>query len=174
MKRILLVALLWACGLSAQAIGLESDFARPAPPLLVPLSAGGHINLADLRGRVVLVNFWASWCPLCLMEMPSLDHMARILGKRRFVLLAVNTDESADWVRGFVRQARISFPVGVDARAGYMHAWGALMVPASFLVDKEGHIRYSLIGPRKWDSPEMLGIISRLMVEEPRACKASC
>jgi thiol-disulfide isomerase/thioredoxin len=165
MKRVLLLALLWAGCLPALAFGLQPVASRRAPPLSVPLATGGGVNLAYLRGRVVVVNFWASWCPPCLMEMPSMDHLARVMGRYPFVLLAVNAGESAASVQGFVRRTRPRFPVGLDEGSRYMHAWGALMVPASFLVDKAGRVRYSLFGPVQWDSPEMIGVITGLMRE---------
>jgi thiol-disulfide isomerase/thioredoxin len=165
MKRILVIALLWAFCLPAQAFGLQAVPVRPAPPLVVPLATGGYVDLAKLRGRVVLVNYWASWCPPCLMEMPSLDRLARLMGKYPFVLLAVNAGESPGWVQGFLKRTRPGFPVGLDAGSRYMHAWGGVVMPTSFLVDKAGRIRYSVIGPVEWDSPEMLGIIANLLRE---------
>jgi thiol-disulfide isomerase/thioredoxin len=165
MKRFLIMAMLWAVSLPTQAIGLQSVSVRPAPPLVVPLATGGIANLAYLRGRVVLVNYWASWCPPCLMEMPSMDRLARIMGRTPFVLLAVNAGEPPARVQGFVGKTHPSYYVGLDDGSRSMHAWGALVMPSSFLVDKAGRIRYSRVGPIEWDSPEMIGIISQLMAE---------
>ena len=165
MKRMLFIALFWVFCLPAQAFSLQPVPARPAPALAVPLATGGYVDLAMLRGRVVLVNYWASWCPPCLMEMPSMDRLARIMGKYPFALLAVNAGESPAWVRGFVNQTRPGFPVGLDAGRRHMRAWGGMVMPTSFLVDKAGRIRYSVIGPVEWDSPEVLGVIANLMRE---------
>jgi thiol-disulfide isomerase/thioredoxin len=165
MKRNLFIVLLWALCLPAQAFSLQPVPARPAPVLTVPLSSGGMVDLRSLRGRVVLVNFWASWCPPCLMEMPSLDRLARTMGRRPFVVLAVNAGEAPGWVRGFVSQTHVGFPVALDAGSRYMHAWGGMVMPTSFLVDKWGRIRYRVIGPAEWDDPEVTGIISRLLAE---------
>jgi thiol-disulfide isomerase/thioredoxin len=168
MKRILALVLPWLFVLSvlpARAIELQPGPARPAPSLVVPLVSGGMADLARLRGRVVLVNYWASWCPPCLMEMPSMDRLARGMAKRPFVLLAVNAGEPADWVKAFVLKTRPGFPVALDAGGRNMHAWGGMIMPTSFIVDKKGRIRYSVIGPKEWDAPEMVGIIAKLMAE---------
>jgi thiol-disulfide isomerase/thioredoxin len=165
MMRTLVVTLLWALSVPAQAVGIQSDTGRPAPSLVVPIATGGVADLSQLRGRVVLVNFWASWCPPCLTEMPSMNRLARAMGRRPFIVLAVNTSDSLSWLQGYIRQTRPSFPIGLDEGGRNMHAWGGMMVPASFLVDKLGHIRYSRVGPMDWDSPEMVGLISNLLSE---------
>ena len=165
MKRMLFVALLWMFSLPGLAFDLQSVAVRPAPPLVVPIATGGIADLAHLRGRVVLVNYWASWCPPCLLEMPSMDRLARIMGRRPFVVLAVNAGESSDRIREFIQGTHPSFPVGLDEGGHFMHAWGALAMPSSFLVDKAGRIRYSRVGPVEWDSPAMVTFISRLMTE---------
>ncbi len=165
MMRMLVVTLLWALSLPAQAIVDHSDSVRAAPPLVVPIATGGAADLSQLRGRVVLVNFWASWCPPCLMEMPSMNRLARTMGRKPFIVLAVNTADTLNWLQGYIHQTRPSFPIGLDEGGRNLHAWGGMMVPASFLVDKLGRIRYSWLGPRDWDSSEMLGLISNLISE---------
>ena len=165
MMRMLVVTLLCALSLPARAIGDHSDSVRPAPPLVVPIATGGVADLSQLRGRVVLVNFWASWCPPCLMEMPSMNRLARTMGRKPFIVLAVNTADTLNWLQGYIHQTRPSFPIGLDEGGRNLHAWGGMMVPASFLVDKLGRIRYSWLGPRDWDSSEMLGLISNLISE---------
>jgi len=165
MKRILFIALLWVFALPVQAFSLQPVPPLPAPPLILPLATGGYVDLAKLRGRVVLVNFWASWCPPCLMEMPSMDRLAKVMGKYPFVLLAVNAGESPGWVRGVLKQIQPGYPVGLDEDRRNMQAWGGMVMPTSYLVDKAGRIRYRVVGPMEWDTPEMIGIISSLMRE---------
>jgi thiol-disulfide isomerase/thioredoxin len=165
MMLMLVVTLIGALSLPAQAISVHSDSVRPAPSLVVPIATGGVADLSQLRGRVVLVNFWASWCPPCLMEMPSMNRLARTMGRSPFIVLAVNTDESLNWLQAYIHQTQPSFPIGLDEGGQNLHAWGGTMVPASFLVDKLGRIRYSLVGPMDWDSSEMVGLISNLISE---------
>jgi thiol-disulfide isomerase/thioredoxin len=165
MKFFLCWILLCASCLPAQALDLMQVAVRPAPYLSVPLALGGRSTLAKLHGRVVLVNFWASWCPLCLVEMPAMNRLALAMNRRPFVLLAVNAGEPPGWVLGFIKKTRPSVAVGLDPSATYMHAWGAVVLPTSYLVDKAGRIRYTLVGPVEWDAPEMIAIINKLMTE---------
>lgn len=165
MKFLFLWTLLWAAWFPAHALDLQPVPVRPAPALSVALVTGGQANLAKLRGRVALVNFWATWCPPCLMEMPSMNRLALRMAKKPFVLLAVNGGEPAEWVRAFAMKTRPAFSIGLDPGAAQMHAWGALVMPTSFLVDKAGRIRYSLVGPKDWDSPEMVSMITQLLAE---------
>jgi thiol-disulfide isomerase/thioredoxin len=130
MTRVLVASLLLALSLQAQANNQDTNTARSAPPLVVPIVTGGVGDLSQLRGRVVLVNFWASWCPPCLMEMPSMDRLTRIMGRSPFVLLAVNTDQSQDWLQNFIQKNHPSFPIGMDSGDQNLHSWGGTMVPA--------------------------------------------
>lgn len=163
MRRLLLLLLFIV--LPAQAIELLPAPLRSAPALSVPLVTGGRTTLAKLRGRVVLVNFWASWCPACLLEMPAMNRLATGMRGRPLVVLAVNAGEPLGWVQGIVSRTHPSFAVGLDQGAVNMHAWGAMVMPTSYLVDKAGRIRYTVVGPMEWDSPEMLAIITKLLAE---------
>jgi thiol-disulfide isomerase/thioredoxin len=148
-----------------QAIELMPAPLRPAPALSVPLATGGWSTLAKLRGRVVLVNFWASWCPACLLELPSMSRLATRMRGRPLVVLAVNAGEPPGWVKGFVSRTQPAFAVGLDPAARAMHAWGAMVMPTSYLIDKAGRIRYTVVGPMAWDSPEMVAIVNTLTAE---------
>jgi len=170
LKQFLIAAALigsgWSLGATADS---QASPMRPAPALSVDLLNGGKTDLEKLRGRVVLVNYWASWCPPCLMEMPSMNRLAKNMAGKPFVMLAVNAGESAESVRRFSTVSRPSFLVGLDPGNTHMRAWGAIVLPTSYLVDKSGNLRRVLVGPVNWNSPEILETISGLLAEPARA-----
>ena len=166
----LLLLVLW---LPAPAVAAENRLEevagrQPAPPLdLVDLQGRRH-RLSDYRGSVVLVNFWASWCPECVYEMPSLSRVWAQLRGRGLVLLAVDVNEEERAVRDYVRDNGLAFPVLLDPKMTAYKAWPVIGVPASYLVDADGRVRYQAVGARDWDRPEMLAVVERLLEEAAR------
>jgi peroxiredoxin len=135
-----------------------------APDFAVPDLAGQAVRLSGLRGQVVLVNLWTTWCPPCREEMPSMEKLYQRFRDRGFVLLAVSQDEyGRAAVEPFVRELGITFPVLVDPEhqvGDRYHVWG---YPESFLIDREGRIVDRIIGPRDWASPEYVAAVERLL-----------
>jgi thiol-disulfide isomerase/thioredoxin len=144
----------------------DFDTSRPAPALTLPLLAGGSVDLSRLRGRVVLVNFWATWCPTCLMEIPSLKRLASATRGKPFGILAVDAGEAPGWVQAYSNKLRLNFPIALDSEHRAMSTWQVMVMPTSFLVDKAGRIRYVRVGPAEWDAPEMLAVINQMLREQ--------
>lgn len=169
MKRTLLLLFTAAClslaGLSATAAQIKPTKPRPAPELNLPTLDGGRVNLADLRGRVVLVNFWAVWCPPCRKEMPSMERLSKTMAQRPFTILAANAGETPEQIRPFLNEVPLTFPILLDKDGERMKAWRVFVLPTSFLIDKQGQIRYSLSGHAEWDAPEAVAVIERLLAE---------
>jgi cytochrome c biogenesis protein CcmG, thiol:disulfide interchange protein DsbE len=166
-RRGLKIAVVAAALGTAAAVGLLTLRHRTpslAPDFAVPDLAGQAVRLSALRGRVVLVNLWTTWCPPCREEMPSMERLYQRLRDRGFVLLAVSQDEGgAAVVEPFVRQLGLTFPILVDPEqqvGGRFHVWG---YPESFLIDREGRIVERIIGPRDWASPEQVAAVERLL-----------
>jgi thiol-disulfide isomerase/thioredoxin len=137
----------------------------PAPPplRLAGLDGRSH-DLATLRGRVVLVNFWASWCPPCVHEMPSLQRLRERLAGRPFTILAVNMAETDKDVRAFVRErVRVDFPILMDRDGAALKRWKVFVFPTSFVIGLDGRIRYALVGDVDWTAPELVGRIEGLL-----------
>ncbi|MEN8106642.1 MAG: TlpA disulfide reductase family protein [Pseudomonadota bacterium] len=120
-------------------------------------------TLADYRGKVVLVNFWASWCVPCITEMPGMQRLADTLTDQPFEILAVNVSDTEDRIREFLRRMNLRLTILVDHNGDTFKAWQGKVLPASFLLDRSGRIRYRVIGPLEWDSEEVGKIIEALL-----------
>lgn len=165
--------LLATLGLTASAANLpalshrltEQATKMPAPALMLKDIEGQSHELSALKGKVVLVNFWATWCPPCRREMPSLDRLARKLSDKNFVVLAVDIGEDADTVQSFLSQldSHPSFPILLDTRGRTMQTWNIAGLPMTYLIDRKGRIAYSAAGGREFDHPEIEQIVRTLL-----------
>ena len=131
--------------------------AKAAKNFTLPDLDGKPLRLSDYRGKVVLVNFWATWCPPCRREMPSMERLSQRLKDQPFVILAINQQEDPEQVFVFTGQLEPSptFPILFDRDSKVAHAWGVLGLPASFIVDKQGRVVYRAMGGREFDHPEI-------------------
>jgi len=138
---------------------------KPAPPLKLKDLDGRTHDLARLRGRVVLINFWATWCPPCRREMPSMERLSQALEGEAFVALAVNVGEDAGTIGAFTSQldTEPTFPILLDTRSLTLQAWKVAGLPTTFLVDSQGRIIASAIGGREFDHPEIVKAIRELL-----------
>jgi peroxiredoxin len=138
-------------------------FPVKAPDFTLKNHDGTEINLAKLRGRVVLVNFWATWCDTCVVEMESLERLSLLFKNKPFTLLAVSNDEDWDKVRDFFKDGS-AMSVVLDKEKKTMAMYGTEKLPESFLIDAEGNIRYYIISERQiWHSDEVRQCIEALM-----------
>jgi cytochrome c biogenesis protein CcmG/thiol:disulfide interchange protein DsbE len=119
---------------------------RPAPTFALPLFDGHTFRLEDLRGKVVFVNFWASWCPPCRAEVPMLEAAWRRLGPQGVAFLGINTQDEEPRARAFLQEYGISFPNGRDPVGRIAIDYGVWGLPEAFIVDREGRITYKHIG----------------------------
>ena len=125
---------------------------------------GNPISLAEYRGRVVLVNFWATWCGPCRVEMPAMERLYREFNRKDFEILAVSTDPQGVAVtRPFKESLGLSFPILHDSDFRVGVAYGARTLPITFLVDRQGMIRHRIFGARDWESPEARQLIQILL-----------
>ncbi|MDQ3188658.1 MAG: TlpA family protein disulfide reductase [Pseudomonadota bacterium] len=134
-----------------------------APPINLLSINGAPISLQQLRGKVVLVNFWATWCEPCVTEMPVLQRLHDELGAEGFEVLAVNYQEGPARIGAFLKKMNLTFAVVRDTDGGVARRWGARVFPASYLVDRDGNIRHSISGAADWTSPPLVSTIRSLL-----------
>ena len=156
-----LTGLLFLLHLTCTVAGqLEPYRGGGAAPTLSLEDLGHKVHrLQDYRGRVVLVNFWASWCGPCVIEMPGMQRLHEEMKGKPFTLLAVNVEESTGTVWKFAAKVGIQFPLLLDNDGRTANDWEIDIYPTSFLIDPQGRIRYVAYGPRDWDAPEMIQTI---------------
>ena len=139
----------------------------PAPPFALKDLDGKIQKLSAYRGKVVLINFWATWCPPCRREMPSMERLYRKLKDEPFTVLAIDQLESFDLVFSFTGQLdpAPTFPILLDEKGKVPPQWGVKGLPTSFIVDKQGRIAYRAIGGREFEHPEIEATIRKLIRE---------
>ncbi len=141
---------------------------KPAAPPIDLLNVDGTpFSLQQLRGKVVLVNFWATWCEPCITEMPSLQQLREQLMASGFEVLAVNYQEGPARINSFVQKMNLTLPVVRDTDGSVARNWGARIFPASYLVDRAGNIRHSISGGADWTSPPLVSTIRTLLAAQP-------
>ncbi len=134
-------------------------------PALILKDADGRVHdLAGYRGKVVVVNFWATWCEPCRDEMPALQRAGQSLADKGLVVLTVNVGDSEEKAAAFFRQAGLSLPVVFDKDWSVARSlWKLRMLPSTFIVDRKSTIRYSILGEVDWDAPAHLASLTRLL-----------
>jgi thiol-disulfide isomerase/thioredoxin len=149
----------------AAARGLQPYRGNPQPPPLALADLAGRSHtLSDWRGKVVLVNFWASWCPPCVHEMPSMQRLREKLAPRGFEVLAVNMAETDAEVQAFLREkVSVNFPILMDRNGEALRAWKVFVFPTSFVLDAQGQIRLGVFGEIDWEAPEVVRAIEALL-----------
>lgn len=145
----------------------ELELIRPSRPKLaedftLPTHGGGRIRLAEQRGKVVMINFWATWCPPCLEEMPAMERLYLQQKDAGFVLIAVSVDADPKKIAPFVAQHRLTFPIGLDPRMEMANSYGVRALPSSFIVGRDGRLAALAIGPRAWDNVAAHSLIEGL------------
>jgi thiol-disulfide isomerase/thioredoxin len=132
--------------------------AHPADALQLPSRGGGQIDLAALKGKTVLVNFWATWCPPCREEMPSLTRLSQTFDPQTFEVLTVSVDDGWQPVERFLGKP-VPFRVALDEGAVVSRKWGTSKFPESYLVDRDGKVRLKFVGPRNWMDPNVATVL---------------
>jgi len=130
--------------------------------------SGEERRLSEYRGKVVFLNIWATWCPPCKQEMPSMEYMYNKLKGPDFEILAVSIDrEGSSVVKPFVRRLNLSFPILLDTEGKIAELYKITGVPETFIIDREGTIVEKVIGPRNWSDSKNLQKLKALMGKAP-------
>ena len=135
-----------------------------APEFRLPALDGRSVSLSDFRGKVVMVHFWATWCPPCVEEMPLLDKLYHTLQGKEFELLAVSVDEGGvGVVSAFLKKNSLNVPVLLDSDKMISGLYGTFKFPETYIVDRRGVVRYKAIGPRDWGNPGNVKIVQDVL-----------
>jgi peroxiredoxin len=176
-KAVILVFLALAIFLALLALNQKGSFrksfelkslgvGRPAPDFEFPGLDGQIVRLSNYRGKVVLVNIWATWCPPCIDEMPSMEKLYNELQGGNFEILAVSVDaQGLKAVAPFMKAYKLSFPALIDTNGTVMNLYRATGIPESFIINKKGILIKRIIGPLDWDAPEISDYLRNLMKE---------
>ena len=140
----------------------------PAPDFTFPGLNGKMVSLSDYRGHIVLVNIWATWCPPCVDEMPSMEKLYQELKGEKFEILAVSIDSlGTKAVAPFMKKYSLSFPALMDPDGTIQTLYQTTGVPESFIVDQDGLLIEKIIGPRDWAKPEIVGFFRQRIQKSP-------
>ncbi|MDX2170391.1 MAG: TlpA disulfide reductase family protein [Deltaproteobacteria bacterium] len=159
---LLLGALLLVQRLQRGTGSADSEYA--AADFTLPDLQGNTVQLSALRGKVVFLNLWATWCPPCRAEMPSMEVLYQRFRDRDFAMLAVAEDsDGATSVAPFVRDMKLSFPILLDSDNHLPGRYGVTGYPETFIIDRSGNVAKHVIGPEDWTRPEMIAFIEALL-----------
>jgi len=168
---MLVTALLSICIISLNKVELqpfETEYpaeAFLAPGFELPTLAGGKVRLHDYRGKVVFINFWATWCGTCEVEMPSMEKLYQRFKDDGFEMLTISIDKDQTLIEPFMKKYGLTFPVLLDPESTVAKKdYKTTGVPETFIVDREGIIRHKAIGPRQWDSDEHMAAFAQLVL----------
>ena len=135
------------------------------PPLEIQLSDlfGNVVRLSEFRGKIVFLNFWATWCPTCVVEMPSMEKLHRRLKDQDFAMIAVNLKESETQVKSFFEKLQLSFTALLDVNGEVASGLAVNALPTTFFLDKKGRIIGMALGPREWDNQASIELFEFLI-----------
>jgi len=140
----------------------KNPFNKDTREVKLQNTAGRFVRLDDFRGKIVLLNFWTTWCPSCITEMPSMEKLHRKLFGKNFALVTVNIKESAAQVKAFFDKNNLSFAALLDTTGEVSIEFGIRAIPTSFIIDKSGKIIGQISGPREWDSRKSVALFEQL------------
>lgn len=145
--------------------GEPSLSGRPAKDFAFDVN-GKQEHLSDLRGKVVILNFWATWCPPCVEETPSLNRLQQVIGSRGGTVLGVSIDDDEAAYERFLRQYGLTYLTFRDPSQKIAKSFGTAMWPETYIIDREGKIDRKVIGGQDWTSPEMMAYLDKVLAEQ--------
>lgn len=133
-----------------------------APDFSLPTLSGDEVRLRDLRPQVVVVNFWATWCPPCIEETPSLRRFSETVKEDGVIVVGVSVDQDADTLRKFVEKYELTFPIARDPTQAVAARYGSFKFPETYIIDRSGRIAEKIVGPVDWDDHRMVEYVRGL------------
>lgn len=161
------IVLILTVFLIAQSKGQRVKIIREgdrAPEFTLQTTEGKVVSLSSLRGKVVMVHFWATWCPPCVEEIPTLDRFYRAFFGKDFELLAVSVDEGgAPDVTSFMQRNKLTLPVFLNPDRSIANLFGTFKFPETYIIDRQGIVRYKAIGARDWAMQPNMKLVQELL-----------
>ena len=159
-----IVALLLAFAMPDYRQGEASLAGKPAKDFALTLD-GRQIHLSDLRGKVVVLNFWATWCPPCVEETPSLNQLQAKIAPQGGMVLGVSVDEDPDAYQNFLHQYQVAFPTFRDPTKKIALDYGTSMYPDTYVIDRSGRIARKFVGPQDWMEGDIAAYLQSVMLQ---------
>lgn len=153
------------CLIMTSLLACAQELSGPAPDFTLKTREGESVNLADLKGKVVMINFWASWCAPCRQEMPFLDAMYEDFHRAGFVLLGVNLDQNSAAAEKFLADVPVTFPVLMDPKGEVAKLYKNRAMPSSFFIDREGQLAYLHMGYRPGEEEKYRQTVRKLLAQ---------
>ena len=165
--------LAWLCSLGMAAVPavaatpqtLPAFLDEPAPEFTLPDTEGQTHQLRDYRGQVVVLNFWATWCPPCREEMPAMERLHAQVAGTGIAVVAINVGEDEDTIFRFTGDYPVTFPLLMDREGTIVEEYPVIGLPTTYIIDPAGIIRHRAVGTREWDAPEMVQELRALLRE---------
>ena len=133
-----------------------------APDFQLSSLQAGSISLRDYRGKIVLVNFWATWCPPCVDETPGLEKFAEQTRDQGVTIIGVSVDEDRAALEKFVSQYHLSYPIALDPDRAVANRYGTFKFPETYVLDRDGRVAEKIIGATDWQDPRMISFVQTL------------
>jgi peroxiredoxin len=159
----IILILMAGCSKDNEAVVTKAELNKPAPDFTLVDLHGKTWQLSSLRGKVVFINFWATWCPPCLEEMPSMQELHENMTNAPFQMLAILSNDKPEFAQLMVDKSGLTFPILIDPESETSTHYGLTGVPETFIVDPQGILREKFLGPRPWNSQGALDMIKKYL-----------
>ena len=159
----IILILMTGCSKDNEAVVTMAELNKPAPDFTLVDLHGKTWQLSSLRGKVVFINFWATWCPPCLEEMPSMQELHENMTNAPFQMLAILSNDKPEFAQLMVDKSGLTFPILIDPESETSTHYGLTGVPETFIVDPQGILREKFLGPRPWNSQGALDMIKKYL-----------
>lgn len=141
----------------------KAEIGKPAPNFTLTDLQGNEWQLTDLRGKVIFINFWATWCPPCVEEMPDMEALNKKMANAPFKMITILSNDRPDFAAQMVKKIGATFSVLIDPDSLVGNQYGLTGVPETFIIDPQGILRKKFLGPRPWNSQEAMDMLGHYM-----------
>lgn len=152
-----------AFAINAHILPVEKPY--PAHPIVLKDLDDHVIHLSDFKGKTVIINFWATWCPPCRRELPSMEDTYKAFKNQNLVILGINVGEDWETIAPFIAPYKLEFPILLDKDSSVLTKWKAIGLPSSFVINKKGVVTHRFTGGRDWNDPVFRADLKKILAE---------